>query len=85
MAGHDTQPAGVPEPPDTASHDTWVTYAVSRGMDLEQARGLTRDQLRMALIPVGAPRSDVPYIERLDRDPESRAVRHAASRPAWER
>ena len=43
-----TQGASVEElmPKGNQSHDVWFRYAVSQGMDREQASGLTRDELR---------------------------------------
>lgn len=83
-AAHDGLP-GLPMPAAMAHHDDWAVYAVSRGMDPGEARTLTRDQLRAAFIPSDAPRDDTPYVERLDQDPDTRAARRAASRPAWDR
>ena len=68
-----------------ASHDDWLSYAASRGMPREQARGLTRDQLRAAFVPEGAPRDDTPYIERLDQDVASRTAYREGRRKPWER
>jgi hypothetical protein len=39
--------AGVaPLPRGNASHETWISYAVSQGMDRPEAVSLTRDQLK---------------------------------------
>jgi hypothetical protein len=66
-----------PEPDPRAPHDVWAQYAVSRGMDAGDARGLTRDQLRAALAPARPGVSGVPDLERHERDPEALAARGA--------
>jgi len=72
----------VVRPDDRAPHSAWMAYAVSHGMPAEQARGLTRDQIRRRFpVLVGAE----PDLEQLEPDPEIRAARRETRRPAWER
>ena len=81
-----TQEAGyIPVPDAQAPHHEWLAYAVSQGMEKDTARGLTRDQLRIRLGAASQPLSGEPSLDRLERDPETRAARRAAQRPAWER
>lgn len=43
----DAAAAAAPEPPaGNASTDEWQTYAISRGMPADEARGKTRKELR---------------------------------------
>jgi hypothetical protein len=68
-----------------APHSDWLTYAVSQGMPQDMARGLTRDQIRVHLDTGSVPLSGEPSLDVLERDPETRAARRAAQRPAWKR
>lgn len=68
-----------------ASRDDSATYAASRGMDAAAVRTLSRDQIREEFVPPDAPRVDVPYVERLDQDPESRAAYREGRRKPGER
>jgi hypothetical protein len=83
MNGAEEAP-GLSMPAAMASHDDWLSYAVSRGMPREQAKGSTRDRLRAAFVPEGAPRDDTPYIERLDQDVASRTAYREGRRPPWQ-
>ncbi len=74
----------LPMPGAMDSHDDWGRYAVSRGMPQGQAARLTRDEIRAEFVPPDAPRVDIPYVERLDRDPGTRAARREARRRPWE-
>lgn len=74
----------LPEPDARADHAAWMAYAVSRGMLEEQARGLTRDQLRVCFLPPRAPLGGEPLLDRHDQAPEAIAARREASRKPWE-
>lgn len=67
-----------------ASHGDWLSYAVSRGMPREQAARLSRDEIREEFVPPDAPRVDIPYVERLDQDPGTRAARREGRRKPGE-
>ena len=84
-AAYDGQPGALPKPDARADHDTWARYAVSQGMPAGQAAGLTRDQIRVALVPAGRSIGAEPSLDVLERDSEARFARRAAQRPAWER
>lgn len=84
-ADRDTQPGGVLMPDPKAPHSEWLAYAISEGMPEDQARGKTRDQIRIALYAVSMPLGGEPDLDVLERDPDTRAAREAAQRPAWER
>lgn len=75
---------GLSMPAPEATHDDWSSYAAARGMAADQAAALSRDQLLLTFVPPDAPRDDTPRIERLDRDPETRAAARAARRKPWE-
>jgi hypothetical protein len=85
MADHDTEPGGVLMPDARAPHSEWMAYAVDQGMPEDLARGLTRDQIRVNLGAESIPLGGEPSLDVLERDPETRAARRAAQRPAWER
>jgi hypothetical protein len=55
VAEASTQGASVEAmmPGGNKSHDVWFRYAVSQGMDREQASGLTRDELRARFMNPG--------------------------------
>lgn len=76
---------GLSMPDFAASRDDWGRYATARGMPADRAAAASRDQLVLAFVPLAALRDGAPRVERLDQDPETRAARRAASRPAWER
>jgi hypothetical protein len=42
----ESQSLEAPMPRGNASHDAWLEFAVSQGMDRQEAAGLTRDQIR---------------------------------------
>lgn len=75
----------IPQPSADADHGTWTRYAIAQGMPAEQARGLTRDQIRVRFTPPGAPLGGEPQLERHDSDPETLAARREARRRPWER
>jgi hypothetical protein len=79
------QPSGMAMPDEYATHAVWMAYAIGRGMDPEEARGRTRDQLRVAFLPEGPLIGSVPYLERHDQDPDAIAARREARRKPWER
>ena len=66
---------GLPVPPGNASHEHWRDFAISQGMDSDEANGLTRDQIRMRFMAPGVGRDDAPDLEVLDQDPGARAAR----------
>ena len=68
------------QPDDRAPHSAWMAYAVSQGMDPVEARGRTRDQLRVCFAPSGGLVGAEPDLERLDQDPEANAARREARR-----
>jgi hypothetical protein len=76
---------GVPMPDARAPHSDWLAYAVNQGMPAAMARSLTRDQIRINLGAESVPLGGEPSLDILERDPETRAARRAAQRPAWER
>lgn len=84
-AEYGAQPGGLLEPDARADHATWARYAVSQGMPTDQAAGLTRDQIRVRFVTPGRSIGGEPDLDVLERDPETRAGRRAAQRPAWER
>jgi hypothetical protein len=71
------------QPADRAPHWEWLAYAVSQGMPEDQARGLTRDQIRAALT-LSPPLTGEPDLERMDQDPETAGVLQAVRRKPWE-
>ena len=83
--GYGTEPGILPEPGARADHAAWMAYAVSRGMPEDQARGLTRDQLRVRLLPPRGPLGGEPQLERHEQDEETLAARREATRRPWER
>lgn len=85
MTGHDTQPGGVPMPDAKAPHSEWMAYAINEGMPEDMAQGMTRDQIRATLSAASLPLTAEPDLDVLERDPDTRAARRAAQRPAWER
>jgi hypothetical protein len=72
-------------PDDRAPHSAWMEYAIGRGMPAEQARGMTRDQLRICFLPSAGPIGSEPDLERFEQDPETVAARREARRTLWER
>ena len=76
---------GLSMPAAWASHDDWSRYAVARGMPAGQAAAISRDQLLLAFVPLNAPRDDTPRLERLDRDPDTRAATRESRRKPWGR
>ncbi len=80
------EPSGyMPMPDARAPHADWLAYAVSQGMPEDQARGFTRDQIRISLGAAFMPLGGEPSLDVLERDPDTRAARQAARHPAWER
>ena len=67
------QAGGVPVPPASAAHADWAAFAVSQGMDLAGASGMTRDQIRLQFC--GSARDAFPDVELLDGDPGARTAR----------
>lgn len=65
---------GLPMPDACASHGDWSSYALARGMPADLAASLGRDQIMLEFVPIEALRNAAPRIERLDRDPATRAA-----------
>jgi hypothetical protein len=76
---------GVYQPADRAPHSEWMRFAVAQGMPENQARGMTRDQLRACLTSPAEPLTGEPHVERLDEDPEARAALREARAKPWGR
>ncbi len=71
-------------PAERAPQWEWAEYAIAQGMPQEQARGLTRDQLRARLTRPSGGLTGEPSVDRLDEDPDARAARREAQRRPWE-
>lgn len=79
------EPPGIPQPAAQAPHWEWMEYAISRGVPEDDARGLTRDQIRALIGAMDAPLTGDVVLERHEQDPETLAARREARRPAWGR
>jgi hypothetical protein len=62
-----------------------MAYAIAEGMPEDQARGMTRDQIRLALMPPSPPLGGEPDHERFEQDPETLAAIRAGRAKPWER
>lgn len=74
----------LPMPDAKAPHAEWMAYAVAEGMPEDQARGMTRDQIRAALIAASAPLTGEPDLERHEQDPDTLAAIRAGRRQPWQ-
>ena len=77
-------PGGVLMPDARAPHSDWMAYAIADGMPEDQARGMTRDQIRIALLPPAPALGGEPNLERFERDDETLAAIRAGRRKPWE-
>jgi hypothetical protein len=76
---------GIPMPDPRAPRSEWAAFAVSQGMPAEMAKGMTRDQIRIAFLPPNPPLGGEPDLERHERDPDTLAAIREGRRRPWER
>ena len=83
-AGDHDGRASMPQPHDRAPHGEWMAYAIEEGMPPDMAKGMTRDQLRIAFLPPAPPLGGAPDLERHEQDPDTLAAIREGRRKPWE-
>jgi hypothetical protein len=58
----------IPMPAGNSSHESWISYAVSQGMERDEAVRLTRNQIKARFTEVPFDPDAPPDLEMLDKD-----------------